>query len=288
MLLRIALFLSMAFGLAGLGGVGWIALHNAPPAPAAVVLAQPAPAPAPPVRTSIVVAAKPLRAGNLLKPDDFTLQEVAQNEVSANAVPAPKAGHSADLVGAMLRRSVQPNEPLLTSDVMMPGERGFLAAVLKAGMRAATVGVDAVSGSAGLIWPGDRVDLILTQAIEDQKLPLGKRLAGETVLRDVRVVAVDSALMRGAVGASDSMQQSAKTLTLEVTPEQAERVAVALRIGKVGVVVRAADDVPNANDGRDRTTWASDVSRALGPRSSDGGSVVHVFLGTAEDKEFHF
>ena len=49
---------------------------------------------------------------------------------------------------------------------MRPGDHGFLAAVLAAGMRAVTVGVDATTGAAGLIWPGDRVDLILTQTIQ--------------------------------------------------------------------------------------------------------------------------
>ena len=82
---------------------------------------------------------------------------------------------------------------------MRPGDHGFLAAVLKQGMRAVTVGVDAVSGTAGLIWPGDRVDVILTQSMDDPKLPPGRRVAAETVLQDARVIAIDQVLVQGGV-----------------------------------------------------------------------------------------
>ena len=65
-------------------------------------------------------------------------------------------------------------------------------------MRAVTVAVDATTGAAGLIWPGDRVDLILTQTIQEATLPLGRRVAAETVLSDVRVIAIDQQLVQGA------------------------------------------------------------------------------------------
>ncbi len=69
-------------------------------------------------------------------------------------------------------------------------------------MRATTVGVDAVSGTAGLIWPGDHVDVLLTQVTEDQTLPASRRASAETVLGDVRVIAIDQQLMQGATGNS--------------------------------------------------------------------------------------
>lgn len=131
--------------------------------------------------------------------------------------------------------------------------------------------------------------MILTQSIEEQSLPLGRRTSGERVLENVRVVAVDQQLVRGATTAAEG--QGAKTVTLEVTPEQAERVAVAVRIGKVNLVVRAADPQPNAEGPPNpadaspaRTTWASDVSPALGAR----GPVLRVFPGAAESKEYRF
>ena len=83
------------------------------------------------------------------------------------------------LTGAMVRRSLGAGEFLLATDVMRPGDHGFLAAVLGPDMRAASVGVDNVSGSAGLIWPGDRVDLILTQSLDDPALPPARKVAAE-------------------------------------------------------------------------------------------------------------
>jgi pilus assembly protein CpaB len=109
---------------------------------------------------------------------------------------------------------------------MRPGDHGFLAAVLTPGWRATAVAVDAVSGTAGLIWPGDHVDLILTQEISQQAgapQASGNRIAAETVLKDVRVIAVDQQLVQGAAGANG--EGGSKTVTLEVTPEDVERVA---------------------------------------------------------------
>ena len=65
-------------------------------------------------------------------------------------------------------------------------------------MRAVSVGVDAVSGTAGLIWPGDRVDVVLTQQLSDDNCPPTVDVAGETVLPDIRVIAIDQALVQGA------------------------------------------------------------------------------------------
>ena len=102
------------------------------------------------------------------------------------------------LSGAMVRRSLPAGEPIRMADVIRPSDHGFLAAALDAGMRAVTVGVDATSGATGLISPGDRVDLILTQTIQEPSLPLGRRVVAETVLSDVRVIAIDQQLVQGA------------------------------------------------------------------------------------------
>ncbi len=283
MLLRIALFVSVLFGLAGLGGVVWLSTRapEAPPVAPSFAALPVAPPPVP--RTTIVVAAKPLRAGTLIKADDLTVAEVPAADQAANTIPGSRDRRS-ELVGAMLRRSIAPNDQLLANDVMLPGDRGFLAAVLAPGMRAATVGVDAVSGSAGLIWPGDRVDVLLTQTSDDAALPPGKRLTGEAVLSNLRVVAVDQVIVRGAVAGQDA--QPARTLTLEVTPAQAERLAIATRLGKVSVVVRGADGPPEPVDPDQGLTYGSDVSRAFG--DSGKAAVLKVFSGPTDGKEFKF
>jgi pilus assembly protein CpaB len=253
-------------------------LPTKPPAAAVAV-------PVAPPTATILVAAHSLRAGNLLKFDDIQPHAMLASEVPAGArADTPK--ERADLVGSMVRRSLQPQEVLLPADVLRPGDHGFLAAVLRPGMRATTVGVDAVSGTAGLIWPGDHVDVLLTQVNEDQTLPAAHRASAETVLGDVRVIAIDQQLMQGAAGTSTD-QGTTHTVTLEVTEAQAERVALAGRLGHLSLIVRAADALPDTQDARPETTWGGDVSPALN-QGRTAGRVMRVYQGTTDGKEFRF
>ena len=186
---------------------------------------------------ALLIAARPLRAGTLLKPEDLAAEQRSAKEVPAGARIDTEAARS-DLLGALIRRNLAKGDVLLSSDALNPGDRGFLAAVLGSGMRAVTVGVDAVSGLSGLVWPGDRVDLILTQSQEGNDVPPSRRVSGETVLHDVRVLAIDRQLIQGATSESPE-SQAARTVTLEVTPADAERVVVATRLGHLSLSVVA-------------------------------------------------
>jgi len=203
-------------------------------------------------------------------------------------------------LGALIRRNVAKGEVLLSADALNPGDRGFLAAVLGAGMRAVTVGVDAVSGLAGLVWPGDRVDVILTQSQEGSDVPAARRVSAETVLHDVRVIAIDRQLIQGATSESPE-SQAVKTVTLEVTPTDAERVMVGEKLGHLSLSVVAfaqatgapatvrgetAATAPRPDNG---ITWGGDVSSALrgGGRATDG-TTVRLYRGPSESKEIHF
>jgi pilus assembly protein CpaB len=285
MLLRLALFGFLTIGVLGFGGFAWITLH-------APVRTDAASAGAPPVVATLAVlaAAQPLRPGSLLKPADIGVADLPPDRVPEGARNDTAATRS-ELVGAMVRRSLGAGEPLLPEDVLRPGEHGFLAAVLGADMRAVSVGVDAVSGAAGLIWPGDRVDLILTQAINDPALPLGRRVAGETVLSDVRVIAIDQHLLQGAVDTPgpENLRAGGRTVTLEVSARQAERVAVAARLGMLALSVRAVAQPGIAVQAADgAVTWASDVSPALRPGGHAGGATVRVYMGNGKSEEFRY
>jgi len=280
MLLRVAVFLMMALGLVGFATVAWFSLQPPQSAAANDELQ----------KEKILVASHDLRPGTLLKPDDISVQAIPQEKVPEGASPDTQVARHA-MVGAMVRRPMSGGEVLLPRDILRPVERGFLAAVLGPGMRAVTVGVDAITGTAGLIWPGDHVDVMLTESIEDATRPLGKRIAAETVLTDVRVIAIDQQLAQGATPGS-AENKPATTVTIEVNATEAERVQVASRLGRLNLVVRSAssEPVPKGDAAPAPTiTWASDVSPALGSQSADAASnVVHVFSGAADAKEFHF
>ncbi|MGH7067943.1 MAG: Flp pilus assembly protein CpaB, partial [Acetobacteraceae bacterium] len=275
MAVRIALFVLMALGLTGFGTVAWIATRT--PAHHKLVIA-------PPPKVGVLVAAHALKPGVLLQPGDLGAASMIKTQVPAGATddtPTDRAG----LIGAMIRRPMLPGQPILPPDVMRPGDHGFLAAVLAPGMRAVTVGIDAISGGAGLIWPGDQVDLVLTQQIADNSLPLGKRLAAETVLSNVRVIAVDQRLVQGEnPNGLHTVTDVGRTATLEVSPLEAEQVAVASKLGQLSLVVRSADQsVEQAERSPPAIAWAGEVSPALkvATPTQGQGTTVDLFRGAA-------
>jgi pilus assembly protein CpaB len=125
--------------------------------------------------------------------------------------------------------------------------------------------------AAGLVLPGDKVDVILTQNFDDAAVDRAHRSVGETVLRDVRVIAVDNwlsgtpklSLVEQRLGPSEG--RGTKTVTLDVDEHDAEKLFVAMQIGKVELTVRALAvmQTPVAAPPMPAPTWAADVSPAL-------------------------
>lgn len=280
MALRVAFFILMALGLVGFGTVAWIATRPPPAAAAARTV---------PTTREVLVAAQPIHVGQLLKPEDLTAKAISLKDPRLADSNANTPEVRRNLIGAMVRRSLAPGDVIENGDVMRPGDHGFLAAVLEPGMRAVTIAVDNTTGLAGLIWPGDRVDVILTETLNGPDLPAGRRVAAETVLADARVIAIDQQIMQGAMSRPGI---PAKTVTLEVTEDQAERISVAMRLGRLSLAVRSADASKRPRQAQTRvdTTWASDVSPALQatrpPPAPD--SIVRVFQGGGQVREFRY
>lgn len=261
MAIRIILIGLIVLAAAGLSLIGMQALL--PAQPVRTVVSDPGPSQPPPLLVRTLVAARPIPAGSLLRAEDLGVREVPTSEAGEGVLrDTPET--RAELAGALVRRYLEAGERIAIADVLRPRDRGFLAAVLRPNMRAITVGVDAVTGTAGLIWPGDRVDLLLTQSLDERVTQLSRRVVGETVLNDVRVIAVDQQLTQGAAGANASPEgKVARTVTLEVTPEEAERVAVAVQLGRLSLTIRAMDgDAASAERAR-RSVFGGDVSPAL-------------------------
>ncbi|HEY7578792.1 MAG TPA: Flp pilus assembly protein CpaB [Acetobacteraceae bacterium] len=248
----------------GLGLVGYQAVQRPRTATVAAVPA----APPAPQTVDLLAAARGLPAGTLMRDEDFARRAVPTGNVPEDAVKDTPE-QRAELRGALLRRYLEAGSTLMQGDILHPRDRGFLAAVLAPGARAISLGVDAVTGNGGLIWPGDRVDVILTQQLDLKDAPPAKRFVGEIVLSDVRVVAVDQSIAQGAVASGDNTTgRVARTVTLEVSPQQAERAAVADRLGKITLAIRAVDAT---TDVAAHGIYSGDVSPALAdgaPQSS--------------------
>ena len=231
-----------------LGGAVLAARYLLPGTPAKPAQAKPAPAPAPKPKKEarkILAAARDLPVGTLLRGEDLTGVELPKEEVRRAHVVVKDAGTIDSLRGHAVREAIAEGAPLVHSAVVAPGQRGFLAAVLAPGTRAATIQLGAGTSHAGLIDPGDRVDVILTA-----RMRLGDKTESvftRTILEDVRVVAVDRQVDAGA-GSDGKEVKRAKivTATLEVSPDQAGLLALGEHEGTLALVVRpiAAAAVP--------------------------------------------
>ena len=245
-------------------------------------------APPPPVvEIPVLVSAADLPAGLLLREADLAWRPYPEGEVPRGALRQGSPG--AELSGALVRRRVAEGTVLTAADIIRSDAPGFLAAVLKPGMRAVSVPIDDVSGNAGLIQPGDAVDLILTQRLDRSGESGGGRrndsVVSETVVENARVIAVGSSFQ--ATDANTNTRSGrARTVTLEVDPRAAEAVTVSAELGSLSLALRsfaldrsAAAEPDSASvvawspdGGQARPVWGEDVSHAL--RAARQGDVV--------------
>jgi pilus assembly protein CpaB len=228
-------------------------------------------------KDEILVATTALPAGTLLRAKDVAWQEIVGGAQPGQITrPANAAGNSnleldqqarADVYGAALRSSIVADEPINRGAIVKPGDRDFLQVVLSAQARAIAIPVTTGGASTGILYPGNRVDVILTQTFKNDP-PLARRSVGETVVENLRVLAIDALESRP----NSTATGFGRTVTLEVTPEQAERVNVATELGKLSLTLRsvsATNVVVSSPVGLIRTAgikpiWAGDVSPALG------------------------
>lgn len=182
-----------------------------------------------------------------------------------------------EFVGAVVRSSVVTGQPITDDSVVKVGERGFLAAVLTPGMRAVSFPITASSGIAGLVFPGDRVDLILAHKFKTAGSGKARvRLASETLLTNVRILAID----QRTDDQKDQKRKSkvGKTVTVEVSPKQAEIISVALNLGKLSLSLRSLAKKGTGSHAKGNSrghtmTMESEVSRLLSIQN-DTDSVI--------------
>lgn len=156
----------------------------------------------------------------------------------------PESVTPESLAGTVVRVAITAGQPITRDALVKPGDRGFLAAALSPGMRAVTVSVSELTGVAGFIFPGDRVDLVLTQDVNGTDGPPLK--VAETIIRNVRVLATDQRSSATKDDQGNTVVAKYKLVTLEATPRIAEKITVAQTIGTINLSLRALAD--NAAD----------------------------------------
>lgn len=241
-------------------------------------------------RDQVLAAAMELSAGTLLRAQDITWQAIRVAEPDQIARPAAALVEAkpeiveetaGSVYGAVLRHPVGTGTALRRGDIARPGDRDFLQLVLSPGTRAIAIPVATGGASTGLLTPGDHVDVILTQNFKNESqqndelrhTPLTRRSVGETVVQNLRVLAIDAVDTKQNMFASNVNPANGnfgRTVTLEVTPDQAETINVAAELGKLSLTLRSnlvtarSPSNPVATSLSPVTPkWAGDVSPAL-------------------------
>jgi pilus assembly protein CpaB len=187
------------------------------------------------------VARKALAVGTIIDAESLAYQpwpkELMQSAYYTEGTPD---ADQTKLLGTVVRYPITAGQPLTRGALVGPNDRGFLAAALGPGMRAMTVPVNASTGVAGFVFPGDRVDLVLTQQVEGGGEGPPLRVS-ETIVRNVRVLATDQRI----TDKGDDGKTEVKTftnVTLETTPRIAEKIAVAQSMGQLSLSLRSIAD----------------------------------------------
>ena len=243
--LRLSIIVVLVLATAALGLIAYN--MNQPKPVVQVTENTPAPPPAPPqapppapVTVGYFVAAHPLPAGTLVRvEEDFTVRSVSPDGVTSGAIIDTPEVRIA-LRGSLVRTFLDTGSLVTSQNVLRPRDRGFLASVLAPDSRAISIKVDAESGVSGLIWPGDYVDVVLTQVLD--KADPAQGTLSETVLHNVRIVAIDQEIVQGSPANNPTAGKVTRTVSLQLAPEQVKRITVAEQLGKLSLAVRSAVD----------------------------------------------
>src|SRR5438552_9889905 len=241
-------------------------------------------APAVPLGPKVLVAKKALPVGTIIDADSFSFQPWPKELMqSAYYVDGQPDGDPKKLLGTVVRYQITAGQPVTRGSLVGPQDRGFLAAALGPGMRAVTVPVNVSSGVAGFVFPGDHVDMVLTQPVEGGGDGPALKVS-ETIIRNLRVLATDQRLSEK----DDDGKTQVRTfsnVTLEVTPRIAEKVAVAQSLGSLSLSLRSIAD--NTSE-LERAVAAGDIKVPANANPADEKQMLLALANRPNDSSTTF
>jgi pilus assembly protein CpaB len=178
--------------------------------------------------TKVVVAAADIQLGSRLNP-----QMLKTVDWPAGSIPAGAITKADALENRVVKTSILSGEPLLEAKLAPVGTKGGLSAVIPEGKRAMTVRVNDVVGVAGFALPGNYVDIVVNTQIESGGSGRGDRQISKIVLESILVLAVAQEANR-----DETKPRVVNAVTLELTPEQAEKLDLARSVGTLSLVLR--------------------------------------------------
>ena len=218
--------------------------------------------------TEVLVASKDIAPGRVLEVSTVRWEQWPKSSVPGTFITKEAQPDIAKAIdGMVVRAPLIAGQPISDTSVVRAGSAGFLAATVKPGLRAIGLNVNAETSAGGFILPNDRVDVVLSRDISNGSGR--KQFITATVLRDVRVLAIDQT----AHQEKDKDSVLGKTATLELTPAQSEILAQAEQVGTVSLALRALGDstgepaIPDNQQEQDKSKQAKPaVAFAVGPR----------------------
>jgi pilus assembly protein CpaB len=186
--------------------------------------------------TKVAVASVPMAYGSELTPDKVRFVDYPNSSIPPGAFT-----NGAQLMPAGQKRfallAIGVNEPILTSKISAPGGGASIAALLTDGMRAATIRIDDVSGVAGFVQPNDSVDVLITRQVQGAQQTAQ---VTDVLLQNARIIAIDQEAKN-----SDGTPKVARTATVEVSPLDAQKLALAQQAGNLSLVLRKPGEQNN-------------------------------------------
>jgi pilus assembly protein CpaB len=261
--LRLSIIMVFLLAAAALGLIAYN--MNLPAHP--VHLAEKAPAPL----TRYLVAARPLTAGTLTREDDFRADAL---DIIPTGAIRDTVDERSRVLGSLVRRNIDSGTAITSENILPRGDRGFLAGVLQPGTRAISIKVDAESGVSGLIKPGDYVDVVLTQVAANADV--ARRALSETLLQNVRIIAIDQEIVQGGGANNNTAAKIAQTVSLQLSPEQVKKIAVAKNLGTLSLAMRSAVELRDAADSR--VISSCDVSSEIARQNAVAGQTAAVVV----------
>ncbi|MDR3422904.1 MAG: Flp pilus assembly protein CpaB [Xanthobacteraceae bacterium] len=217
-----------------------------------------APPPPPLATVDVLIAKSDLDTGQVVSDKDIAWQTWPAASTGSNFIKKPDRPDAIkDFVGAIVRSPVMAGEPIRDSKVVNGKGGGFMAAILPHGMRAISLDIAPDTSAGGFILPNDHVDVLLTRHDKAaEKISGLEKLISETVLRNVRVLAVDQ-----TVGEKDGQKVViGKTATIELDPHQAETLALSRQLGTLSLTLRSLLDsqspTPEGGDNQEEKAGA--------------------------------
>jgi pilus assembly protein CpaB len=243
-----------ALGAAGVAAM--IMMRQNEPAP--VVVQQAAPSKS----IEVLVASADLPIGQVLKPGDIRWQPWPADLAPAGALTRDSAPNAAtEMAGSLVRMSFLGGEPIRREKLVRADGSGFMSAILPSGMRALAISIDTrgATSAGGFILPNDRVDVLRIYRDEEASKAGGSDVqVAETILTNVRVLAIGQNVQER----NGERVVTGDTATLELTPGQAERLALAQRVGQLSLVLRSLADAKQTAAREERTDAGLTVIRA--------------------------